>query len=85
MYEKELVEQTKMEIQKALDELPPENISQVARFINHLRFKAQPSADSPLAKKNSTPGGLWKGISFTEEEIAEARREMWGSLGKGEI
>ena len=24
--------------------------------------------------------GLWRGLDITEEEIAEARREMWGSF-----
>jgi hypothetical protein len=69
------------EIQKALDELPPKDISEVARFINYLKFKAQPSADFPLAEKKSKLGGLWKGVEFTEEDIAQARREMWGGSG----
>lgn len=25
-------------------------------------------------------GGLWKGIDITEEDIVEARREMWGEM-----
>ena len=79
MYEK-LIEQTKREIQKALDELPPEAISEVALFINYLKFKAQPSADFPWTEKKSKLGGLWKGVEFTEEEINEARREIWGTV-----
>jgi hypothetical protein len=30
-------------------------------------------------------GGLWKGISISEEDIAEARREMWGSFPRDDI
>jgi len=86
MYDKKLIEQAKREIQKALDELSPEDISEVALFINYLRFKACPSKDFPLAKENFKLGGLWKGVEFTEEEIAKARQEIWGiSNGEREI
>ena len=27
-------------------------------------------------------GGLWKGVEITEEDIAEARQEMWGRMGE---
>jgi hypothetical protein len=30
-------------------------------------------------------GGLWKGVEFSEEDIAEARKEMWGSLGERKL
>lgn len=26
--------------------------------------------------------GLWEGFTVTEEDIAEARREMWGNFGE---
>jgi hypothetical protein len=26
-------------------------------------------------------GGLWEGVEITEQDIAEARREIWGKLG----
>ena len=29
--------------------------------------------------------GLWKGLDVTEEEIAEARREMWGNFPHGDM
>ena len=29
--------------------------------------------------------GLWRGFSISEEDIAEARREMWGNFGEREI
>ncbi len=29
--------------------------------------------------------GLWKGISISEEDIAEARREIWGNFPRDDI
>lgn len=29
--------------------------------------------------------GLWKGISISEEDIAEARQEMWGDFPRDDI
>jgi len=29
--------------------------------------------------------GLWRGLDITEEDIAEARREMWGSFPREDI
>jgi hypothetical protein len=29
--------------------------------------------------------GLWKGFTITEEDIEEARREMWGDFGEREV
>ena len=29
--------------------------------------------------------GLWRGLEFTEEEIAKARREMWGNFPREDI
>lgn len=30
-------------------------------------------------------GGLWKGFSISEEDIAEARQEMWGNFPRDDI
>lgn len=29
--------------------------------------------------------GLWEGVHITEEDIAEARREMWGNFPRDDI
>ena len=29
--------------------------------------------------------GLWRGLDIAEEEIAEARREMWGSFSREDL
>jgi len=68
----------KEQIQQALETLSPESLAEVAQFIESLQSKQQRGTEAePMAGL----GGLWEGVEFTEEDIAEARREMWGSLG----
>jgi len=42
-----------------------------------------------LQATQSTPRkslrGLWRGLDITEEDIAEARREMWGDFPREDI
>jgi hypothetical protein len=70
---------SKEDIYRTLETLPPEGLIEVARYIEHLQYKQQRDSET-----QSAPGleGLWQGVAFTEDDIAEARREMWGRLGK---
>ena len=64
-------------------QLSPENLADLAKYVEFLRFKTQ---DAP--KGTSTPRklrvvklrGLFKGYDFSPELLAEARREMWQRL-----
>jgi hypothetical protein len=67
---------TKEQIIHALDELPPESLHEVQQFLDSLRFKNQERAHEPAPAL----GGLLAGYRFTEEDIAQARREMWGRV-----
>ncbi len=41
---------------------------------------------SPTEKRpNRSLRGLWAGVSISEEDIAEARREMWGNFPREDI
>jgi ABC-type Fe3+-citrate transport system substrate-binding protein len=72
---------TKEKVVKALDELPPEQLLEVNRFIEFLHFKSE---EEP--KQVIRLGGLWKDLTpVTEEDIAEARREMWGRFGERKL
>ncbi|UCC65863.1 MAG: hypothetical protein JSV36_00290 [Anaerolineae bacterium] len=65
---------TKEEILKTLDELPHESLAEVWQFLMYLKFKTVTvSPESAVSLK-----GLLKGYRFSEKDIAEARREMWG-------
>ena len=57
-------------------ELPQEKQLEVLDFLEFLRTR--PRIRRPLR----SPAGLWKdlGINLSEEDIAEARREMWGNF-----
>ena len=64
-------------------QLSPENLADLAKYVEFLRFKTQ-----DVTKGTSTPNklrivklrGLFKGYDFSPELLAEARREMWQSL-----
>ena len=48
-----------------------------------------PDIERELKAARPTPRkslrGLWRGLNITEEEIAEARREMWSNFPRGDI
>ena len=48
-----------------------------------------PDIERELKAARPTPRkslrGLWRGLDITEEEIAEARREMWGNFPRENI
>jgi len=69
----------KVEITSALDFLPPESLRLLREFVTFLRSRAgQPVPHGRIVRL----GGLWAGTpEITEEDIAEARREMWGRFG----
>ena len=64
-----------------LKALPPDKQQEVLDFAEFLVRRILPK---PLRRSLN---GLWSGlgISITEEDIAEARREMWGNFPRGDI
>jgi hypothetical protein len=64
------------EVLEKLRELPPEKQKEVLDFVDFL--KGQNGPKKPLRSLR----GLWKdlNIDITEEDIAQARREMWGNF-----
>lgn len=59
-----------------LRQLPPEKQQEVLNFAEFLRQKVTPKQPRRSLK------GLWadQDIHITEEDIAEARREVWGNF-----
>lgn len=74
---------TKLNIIRALDDLNSEHLKTLAEFIEFLRAKSNASSHVPKSRVVKL-GGLWRGYSFSEEDIRAARREAWSSLGKSE-
>ena len=64
------------EVLRRVQALAPDQQMQVLRFVERLH------AGEPVRAPRSSLRGLWKGMGFdvTAEDIAEARREMWGSF-----
>ena len=62
---------------EGLRALSPEEQAQVLRFIEDLREKQREAG-----RERRSLEGLWAdlGVHITEEDIAEARREMWGNF-----
>lgn len=64
------------QVLEKLRDLPPEKLKEVLDFVDQLKEGNGPK--KPLKSLR----GLWKDLNFhiTEEDIAEARREMWGNF-----
>ena len=65
------------QVVEKLRDLPPEKQKEVLEFVDSLKEK-NGGPKKPLRSLR----GLWAGrnIHITEEDIAEARREMWGNF-----
>jgi hypothetical protein len=64
------------QVLEKLRDLPPEKKKEVLDFVDSLKEKTEPNTP----RKSLL--GLWAdlNIHITEEDIAEARREMWGNF-----
>jgi hypothetical protein len=64
------------QVVEKLRELPPEKQKEVLDFVDFLKERES----SPSPRRSLL--GLWSdlGIEITEEDIAQARREMWGNF-----
>jgi hypothetical protein len=63
----------KEQIIDMLNNLPPEGLLEVQQFLSYMEFKHHSQVGQPAVAL----GGLLDGYRFSEEEIAQARREMW--------
>ncbi len=68
-------------ITERLKALPPEQQREVLDFVEFLRSRTE--AKKPLRD----PEGLWAdlGTDITEEDIAEARKEMWSDFPREDV
>ncbi len=77
------IEQAVLEKLRAL---PPEKQQEVLDFAAFLQQRTAPPANA-IPEPRGSIVGLWDelGIDITEEDIAEARRDMWGSFPRDDI
>ena len=64
------------QVLERLRDLPPEKQKEVLDFVDFLKEKNSPK------KPRRSLLGLWADLNthITEEDIAQARREMWGNF-----
>lgn len=63
--------------------LPPESLSDLAKYVEFLRFKAQSEQETQQQVNNLrivNLRGLLKGYDVSPASLAAARREMWRKL-----
>ena len=72
-------------LEEALDLVKQLSPLDKARLIERI----VPDIERELKAARPTPRkslrGLWRGLDITEEEITEARREMWGNFPREDI
>lgn len=69
------------DLARSLSNLPVESLDEVSQFVEYLQFKAQHQPREIVRL-----GGLCKDYEpITEEDIAQARREMWGHVGERDL
>ncbi len=75
-----------------LDALPEEALVEVVTFLNYLLYKLKDhSTGADVTAPPQTPyepvalGGLWEGVTITDEDIAQVRHEIWGEFGEREL
>jgi hypothetical protein len=67
----------KKQISQTIDTLPESSLIEVATFLEYLQYR-----ESLSTRQSATPytpvalGGLWQGITITDEDIDEVRREI---------
>jgi hypothetical protein len=74
------MERIKERLHQRLEALPVNLLPEVERFLDSIQLQKELKGENGATIIRL--GGLWAGISCSEEDIAEARREMWGSLGE---
>jgi hypothetical protein len=73
------IDRTKL--QRLVDELPDEVLSDVALFLEFIRYKV--TTESSTTPYVPIPlGGLWQDITITDNDITTVRHEMWRGFGE---
>lgn len=64
--------------------LPPDKLAEVIDFAAFLNTQQK----NKIVKTRPNPmslRGIWRNIPLTEQNITEARAEMWGNFPRGDI
>ncbi len=75
----------KRQIMATLDTLPEHALEDVVSYLGYLQYKLRPDLGRATPYKPVALGGLWAGVRISDEDIAEMRREMWGTFGERDL
>ena len=70
----------KQHILATLDTLPEQALEEVVTYLDYLQYKLSQHPPPMTPYRAVALGGLWEGITISDEDIANLRREMWGSF-----
>ena len=76
-----LIANVQRSVVEILEVLPPDKQQELLHFAESLQ------AQNVAKKPQKSLKGIWSDleINLTEEDLAEARREMWGDFPKSEV
>ena len=70
----------RQKIEQLLDDLPEKRLTDVLNFLENLYL--QQSQSGPPYQVVDQFEGIWQNYLIGEDEITEARREMWRNFGQ---
>jgi hypothetical protein len=72
-------------LEEALDLVKQLSPVDKARLIERMALDIEGELKAIRQAPRKSLRGLWRGLDITEEDIAEARREMWGNFPREDI
>jgi hypothetical protein len=76
----------KKQLSQTIERLPESSLREVATFLEYLQYRDSLSRHQPATPYRPVAlGGLWQGVTITDEDIDEVRREMWTGFGERDI
>ena len=72
-------------LEQALDLVKQLSPADKARLIERMALDAEGKLKTLRSAPRKSLRGLWRGLDVSEEDIAEARREMWGSFPRKDV
>ena len=76
----------KKQLSQTIERLPESSLREVATFLEYLQYRDSLSRHQPATPYRPVAlGGLWQGVTITDEDIDEVRREMWAGFGERDI
>lgn len=73
---------SRRDLHRFIDRLPESSLAEVARFLEFIFFKLGEKPDSASPYVPVALGGLWQGLTITDEDIMAVRQEMWRGFGE---